>query len=179
MDDRQYMGKLGRDLRAAQARIAELEAAPKVVYVVHQPGYDDDLGLVIGVAATPEIASAIEALGVAYFTQEMEVITSTDDIVPVTVYEFAGYRHRNGLWSFHHKSDTVWKKLVKVGECDPACISAHTPGVSLGQRVVRVTGTDEARCNAAFREAALIVEAEYGHDKLRTQVEELDPIERF
>ena len=26
---------------------------------------------------------------------------------------------------------------------------------------------------------ALKIEAEYGHDKLRTQVEELDPLERF
>lgn len=167
MDDRQYMGKLHREAKA-----------PKAVHVVYEPGYDDDLGRVIAVAATAEIASAIEALGVAYFTEEMQVITSTDDIVPVTVYTRAGYRHTNGLWSFHHQSDTMWKKLVKVGECDLIPTPRPTPGIPR-QRIVRVAGTNEAKVDATFAAEALRIEAEYGHDKLRTQVEELDPLERF
>lgn len=169
MDDRQYMGKLHREAKAANTG---------VIHVVWQPGYDDDRGELIAASRDPRIAEAIEKLGHEWFTEEVELVADLDEIVNVPVYTSVGVRTQIGLWNLEHRETPTWKRRVKCGEADLELGPKPTPGVHRAE-LVRVTGTNAELVRATFIAEALKIEAEYGHDKLRTQVEELDPMERF
>jgi hypothetical protein len=163
MDDRQYMGKLHREAKA-----------PKVVFVVFDDGGYEE-GEVIAASSNKAIADSIATIG-HWEVKEIPLVEDIAETQSVVVYQSSGARMSTGLWSINHRSDTMWRRRVTCGEAD---ITHADPGGPRTNPIVFVVGTDEMKVRETFQAEALKIEAEYGHDKLRTQVEELDPIERF
>lgn len=147
-------------------------------YLVFDGDEFDEYREVVAVAATRELADAIAQLQYSWVVEERPVIDSVDLVANVTVYESIGARMPTGLWSIEHSTRQVWKVKVDCGECDIKLQPTPVPGISRNP-LVHVKGTDEAKVRAAFQTEALRIEAEFGHDKLRVKVEELDPMERF
>lgn len=161
-------------LAAAMAGAAPKPPEPAVVFVVFDDGGYEE-GEVIAASSNKAIAESIATLGYNWTAVEIPLVEDLSEVESVTVYSSSAARMPVGLWSINHNSNTTWRRRVECGEADLRVL----PGSAHSNPVVTVTGTNAELVRATLQAEALKIEAEYGHDKLRTQVEELDPIERF
>lgn len=158
-------------LAAAMAGAVPPKATVFVVF--DDGGYEE--GEVIAASSNRAIADSIATLGYGWEAKEVELVENLTEVESITVYSSSAARMPVGLWSINHNSNTTWRRRVTCGEADIKVL----PGSAHSNPVVSVVGTNETLVHEALQREALKIEAEYGHDKLRTQVEELDPIERF